>query len=56
MAKVLMTFPGGKYKVLTMRYDDARTADRKLVDIFNQYGIKGSFHINSGLYEGDNHI
>ena len=51
-----MTFPGGKYKVLTMSYDDGRTADRKLVDIFNQYGIKGSFHINSGLLEGDGHI
>ncbi len=49
MPKVAMTFPEGKHKVLTMSYDDGRVADRKLVGIFNQYGIKGSFHVNSGL-------
>ncbi|MGP4040091.1 polysaccharide deacetylase family protein [Gracilibacillus sp. D59] len=54
MPKVVMTFPEGKFKVLTMSYDDGRAADRRLVDIFNRYGIKGSFHLNSGLLgEGD---
>lgn len=42
-------FPGGKNKVLTMSYDDGREEDRRLVDIFNQYGIKGTFHLNSGI-------
>jgi peptidoglycan/xylan/chitin deacetylase (PgdA/CDA1 family) len=49
MPKVIMTFPEGKHKVLTMSYDDGRAADRRLVKVFNQYGIKGSFHVNSGL-------
>lgn len=49
MPKVVMTFPEGKHKVLTMSYDDGRAADRKLVEIFNRYGMKGTFHINSGL-------
>ncbi|SFL92914.1 Polysaccharide deacetylase [Gracilibacillus orientalis] len=49
MTKVVMTFPEGKFKVLTMSYDDGKAADRRLVDIFNRYGIKGSFHLNSGL-------
>lgn len=49
MPKVILTFPEGKHKVLTMSYDDGRAADRRLVGIFNQFGIKGSFHINSGL-------
>ncbi|MBT2653954.1 polysaccharide deacetylase family protein [Bacillus sp. ISL-18] len=49
MPKVIMTFPEGKHKVLTMSYDDGRAADRKLVEIFNRHGIKGTFHINSGL-------
>jgi len=44
-----MTFPEGKHKVLTLSYDDGRAADRKLVEIFNRHGIKGTFHINSGL-------
>lgn len=50
MPKVVMTFPEGKHKVLTMSYDDGRAADRQLVDIFNRNGIKGTFHINSGLF------
>lgn len=45
-----MTFPQGKFKVLTMSYDDGRAADRRLLDIFNQYGIKGTFHINGGMF------
>ncbi|GAA4830201.1 polysaccharide deacetylase family protein [Paenibacillus vulneris] len=49
MPKILMTYPQGKFKVLTMSYDDGRAADRRLVQIFNDYGIKGAFHINSGL-------
>jgi len=49
MPKVIMTFPEGKHKVLTISYDDGRAADRKLVEIFNCYGIKGTFHLNSGL-------
>lgn len=42
-------FPGGKHKVLTMSYDDGKTEDRRLVDIFNKHGIKGTFNLNSGL-------
>lgn len=42
-------FPGGKFKVLTMSYDDGRGTDKKLISIFNQNGIKGTFHLNSGL-------
>lgn len=40
-------FPGGKHKALTMSYDDGRIEDRKLVEIFNKYGIKGTFNLNS---------
>jgi peptidoglycan/xylan/chitin deacetylase (PgdA/CDA1 family) len=37
-----------------MSYDDGRAADKRLVDIFNRNGIKGTFHINAGLLgEGD---
>ncbi|HZG87849.1 polysaccharide deacetylase family protein [Paenibacillus sp.] len=49
MKQIVKCFPGGKHKVLTMSYDDGREADRRLVGIFNQYGIKGTFHLNSGL-------
>ena len=32
-------FPQGKHKVLTMSYDDGKIFDRKLIEIFNKYGI-----------------
>ena len=47
--KIYVCFPGGKHKVLTMSYDDGKQEDRRLVEIFNQYGIKGTFNVNSGL-------
>ena len=50
MNKVYQCFPGGKHKALTLSYDDGKEQDRRLVALFNQYGIKGTFHINSGLF------
>ncbi len=41
-------FPGGKPKCLTLSYDDGRDHDRRLVEIMNRYGIRGTFHLNSG--------
>ena len=49
MNKVYICFPQGKHKALTMSYDDGKEEDRRLVKIFNQHGIKGTFHINSGI-------
>ena len=48
--KVYNCFPGGKYKALTMSYDDGKLADERLVEIFNRYGIKGTFNLNTGMY------
>lgn len=56
MNKVYCCFPGGKHKALTMSYDDGRIQDRKLIEIFNKYGIKGTFHINSGLFDDERRI
>lgn len=49
MKTIYVCFPGGKHKALTMSYDDGREEDYRLVEIFNRYGIKGTFHLNSGL-------
>jgi len=56
MKTIYTCFPGGKHKVLTMSYDDGKQADRKLISIFNQYGIKGTFHINAGLFADERRI
>jgi peptidoglycan-N-acetylglucosamine deacetylase len=46
-------FPGGKTKALTMSYDDGQIFDRRLVEIFNKYEIRGTFHLNSGTFGRD---
>jgi hypothetical protein len=55
LKNIYICYPEGKHKVLTMSYDDGKLEDRKLISIFNRYGIKGSFHLNSGL-DGEQYI
>lgn len=52
----LNKFFGGKDKAVTMSYDDGVFQDRRLVEIFNKYGIRGSFHINAGFLDTGNKI
>lgn len=47
--KVYVCFPEGKAKALTMSYDDGKLQDKRLVEIFNKNGIKGTFNINYGI-------
>lgn len=49
LKNIYTCFPKGKHKVLTMSYDDGKEEDRKLVDIFNKYGMKGTFNLNAGI-------
>ena len=39
----------GKNKAITFSYDDGVTQDIRLIEIFNKYGLKGTFNINSEL-------
>ncbi len=47
---IKMRFPGGLSKALTFSYDDGVEQDIRLVEIFNQYGLKGTFNINGGCF------
>ncbi|MDO9256698.1 MAG: polysaccharide deacetylase family protein, partial [Bacteroidales bacterium] len=42
-----MLFPQGKSKALILSFDDGMVADRKLVKLMNEYGLVGTFHLNS---------
>jgi peptidoglycan/xylan/chitin deacetylase (PgdA/CDA1 family) len=53
MRTIYYTYPQGKTKALTFSYDDGKVADYKLVALFNQYKVKGTFHLNSGLKTSD---
>ena len=48
----LFVFPGGKMKAVIMSFDDGPDQDKRLIEIFNKYGIKGTFHLNSGKFAG----
>ena len=45
-------YKNAKKRALTMSYDDGQRHDLRLLDIFNAHGIRGSFHLNSGLFGG----
>ncbi len=39
----------GKMKAVTFSYDDGVTQDKRLIELFNKYGLKATFNINSEL-------
>ena len=39
----------GKMKAITFSYDDCTTQDVRLVELFNKYGVKATFNVNSQL-------
>lgn len=48
-------FPGFRFRALTFSYDDGVRDDIRLVNLFAQYGLKGTFNLNSGIFgEGGN--
>lgn len=47
MKYCFLRFPGGKFKAVTLSYDDGNLSDLQLIDIINRYKIKGTFNINS---------
>ena len=42
-------FPGNKRKAVTFSFDDGVVQDRRLVKLFNKYGFKCTWNINSAL-------
>lgn len=42
-------WPGGRTHAVTFSYDDGRKEDRRMVEIFNRYGLKGTFNLNSDM-------
>ena len=40
----------GKMKAVTFSYDDAVTQDIRLIELFNKYGLKATFNLNSSHF------
>lgn len=43
-------------KAITFSYDDGVTQDKRLIALFNRYGIRGTFNLNSELLGKENHL
>ena len=46
-------YPNGKHFAVTFSYDDGDKADRRLVDIFNNYGMKATFNLSPSRFDGE---
>ncbi len=40
----------GYKKAITFSYDDGVTQDKRLIEIFDKYGLKCTFNLNSNLF------
>jgi len=49
-------FPGGLGKALVLSMDDGPVQDRRLVALLRCYGIRGTFHLNSGRLGQSDHV
>ena len=53
---MMMRFPGGLGKALTLSYDDGVEQDRQLIALLDRYGIRCTFNLNSGCYAPEGHV
>lgn len=49
-------FPGGRFKALTLNYDDGVSEDRRLVELLNAHGMRGTFNLNSCSLDQPGHL
>lgn len=56
MGKILMRFPEGKKKAVTLSYDDGVEQDIRLIEIMRKNGLKGTFNLNSGCFAPEGRV
>jgi len=54
MRTVFMRYPGGKAKAVTFSYDDGVPQDKRLAEVFDKYGMKGTFNFNCDFMREQN--
>ena len=55
-SRVEMLFPEGKSKSLILSFDDGTISDRRLVQLMNNYELKGTFHLNSNKLDTKDYL
>ncbi len=53
---IMLRFPEGMRKAVTLSYDDGVAQDIRLIDIMSKNGLKGTFNINSERFSGTDAI
>lgn len=51
-----LRFPNFRKKAVTLSYDDGVIFDKRLIEIFNENGLKGTFNLNSSGYGAGRHL
>lgn len=54
MRSVFMRYPNGKAKAVTFSYDDGVPQDKCLAELFDKYGMKGTFNFNNVICRREN--
>ena len=49
-------YKDGKRRAFTMSYDDGQIHDLRLIEIFNKYGIKGTFNLNANNIDKEGYV
>ena len=49
MKRIVFSWPEGKAGALTTSWDDGTVHDRRLIEILNRHGLKGTWNLNAGL-------
>lgn len=53
---VKFVYPNGSRKALTLRFDDAPIADKKMLELLNRHSLKATFYISMGMLKDDKHV
>lgn len=53
MKELHIRWPYGNIKCFTISYDDGFNGDIQLIELMKEYGIKGTFNLNSGSYKSE---
>lgn len=56
MFNLLLVFPEGKEKALTLSYDDGVDTDIRMIELMEKYQIKCTFNISAGLFSDENAV
>lgn len=54
MRTIFMRYPEGKAKAVTFSYDDGVMQDKRLAELFDKYGMKGTFNFNCECMREEN--